>query len=169
VVDAFYAPSGYMGDGEVAGNIVMTPTTDADTTCNGDRPKVDAVGNCHHVTYTPAATGWGGVYWQYPANNWGTHPGLTVPPGATRIAFSAKGAQGLESVDFSAGLVTTTTPYGDGFTVKTTVNLTTAWQEYSLDLTGQSYDVVIAGFEWAAAGATNPTPIEFYVDDIRWE
>jgi hypothetical protein len=169
VVDAFYAPSGYMGDGEATGNVVMTPVSDTDTTCNGDRAKVDAVGNCHHVTYTVAGLGWAGVYWQYPANNWGTHPGLTVPPGATRVVFSAKGAQGVEIVDFSAGLQTTDTPYGDSFTVKSTVNLTAAWQEYSLDLTGQSYDVVIAPFEWAAGEALNPNPIEFYVDDIHWE
>ena len=28
------------------------------------------------VSYQPGAVGWAGVYWQYPADNWGSRPGV---------------------------------------------------------------------------------------------
>ena len=57
-----YVPSGYMGDSDLAmsGAYVDTP--------NGKGP-------CLRVVYRGTGNkGWSGLYWQDPANNWGTVP-----------------------------------------------------------------------------------------------
>jgi hypothetical protein len=61
-----------MGDGAVAGNIVQ----DINAECL-PRP-VGAGGDCYHWQYMPAQMLWYGVYWQYPANNWGDEEGREV-------------------------------------------------------------------------------------------
>lgn len=172
VVDEYFAPSGYMGDGEVAGNITMTPTTPEDTTsCNGDRAHAGALGSCHRVDYVPAAQNWGGIYWQYPPNNWGEMPGLAVESGATKVTFYAKGAAGNESLLFIAGGIDgDSQPYHDTFRTETMVELGTQWAQYSVDLVGQCYDDgVLGGFAWIVDGTTIDGPVAFFIDDIRWE
>src|SRR5439155_12886514 len=98
VLDTAFVSSGYMGDGNMAGPITMVPSKMGDSTdCNGKRGSTTALGACHVVTYMPPATagmGWGGVYWQYPANNWGTKPGYAMPSGAKKVSFSAMGSKG---------------------------------------------------------------------------
>src|SRR5438046_2577147 len=76
VISDHFAPTGYMGDGEVNGLVTM----DNDA-CPTRAP--GAVGDCYKVVYTPAGT-WAGIYWQYPANNWGAKPGRKILPGAKR-------------------------------------------------------------------------------------
>jgi hypothetical protein len=91
VVDTFYAASGYMGDGATMGSIAAT----ADCPMRGP----GNIGNCAKFTYTPIAGGlmWGGVYWQSPANNWGTLPGKHIEAGAaTRWLPSSPAASGRE-------------------------------------------------------------------------
>jgi acyl-CoA reductase-like NAD-dependent aldehyde dehydrogenase len=78
VVDSLFIPSGYMGDGATAGSILQ----EINMSCLATRP-VPAAGNCHKFTYTPVAIAsgglsWGGVYWQYPVNNWGASPGKKI-------------------------------------------------------------------------------------------
>jgi hypothetical protein len=174
-VSDHFAPTGFMGDGVAAGSVTMT--TDA-TACAGE-PAAAMAGNCYTVTYqpqpivAPAPSTWGGVYWQYPDNNWGTSPPDTVVAGAKSVTFYAKGKNGNESVTFQAGGITNTisatTPYTDTFTIRQTFALTTTWTKYTLPLTGLTYSGgVLGGFAWVVT-ATNANPIVFFVHGVVWQ
>lgn len=174
VVDTAFATSGYMGDGAMPGAVTMTPAKTGDSTdCNGQRGNTTAVGSCHAVTYAPPASGgmgWAGVYWQYPANNWGAKAGYPIPAGAKKVTFSAKGAKGGEKVTFLAGgIVNAGAAYTDSIKAMTTVTLTADWAPYSIDLSGQSYTQVLGGFGWTMAAADAAASGTFYVDDIQWQ
>jgi len=175
VVDQFFAPSGYMEDAR-NGNATMTPAFDGDdTTCGGNR-SLGGRGSCHVVTFTTFAIGgimWGGVYWQYPGNNWGTQPGLQVAPGATQIHFRARGDKGGEKVGFFAGIQPTNAPApnADGFAIPNADKvLTTEWQDFSLPMPpGASYAGGVVGpFGWGVGADGNTLPVKFYLDDITF-
>ncbi len=176
VVDAFFAPSGYMEDAR-NGNATMTPAFDGDdTTCGGNRAP-GGRGFCHTVTFTAWAMGgimWGGVFWQYPANNWGTQPGLQVAPGAMQVHFKARGDKGGETVGFFAGIKpkNAPAPNADGFEITNTdKKLTTDWQDFTLPLPpGSSYSGGLVGpFAWGVGANGNTLPVKFYIDDITFE
>jgi hypothetical protein len=173
-VDTAFAPSGFMGDGQMTGAITMLPAKMGDSRdCDGQRGSSTAVGICHTITYTPPTTGgmgWAGVYWQYPSNNWGTKAGFPMPPGATKVTFQAKGAKGGEIVKFLAGgIINAGSPYTDSVKATVSATLTTSWAPYTIDLTGQSYAQVIGGFGWTMAAMDAGTSGTFYVDDIQWQ
>jgi hypothetical protein len=170
VVDTFYAASGYMGDGATPGAVVAGA-------CTMRAP--GNIGNCSKFTYTPIAAslmGWGGVYWQAPANNWGMMPGKHIEAGATKVTFYAAGAKGGEVVSFVVGGIGMgADPYQDP-SKKELVNqvLTTTMTQYTIDLTGFTYVSIIGGFGWTIAatqvdaGAYDPTPVSIYIDGIQW-
>jgi len=180
VVDDLFAASGFMGDGANPGAIVLA---NAPTDCPARAPG-NPVGKCSKFTYTPVnagnpqafmPAGWGGVYWQAPANNWGTLPGQHIEAGATKVTFYAAGAKGGEVVSFIAGGIMGTA-YQDPPKVELGNQvLTTTMTAYSIDLTGLTYEGIIGGFGWtieakagADAGLFDPTPVSFYVDGIQW-
>ena len=70
VTDVF-TPSGFMGDGATFAHLYM----DVNTKCQQPRP-TNAKGYCYKFTYykdtIPTGVSWAGVYWVFPANNWGT-------------------------------------------------------------------------------------------------
>ncbi len=150
-VDEVFAPAGYMGDGETGG---IVESNDCPARAG------DAAGTCHHFVHTPGEAGWGGVWWQSPAGNWGDGPGYAMPAGATRVQFVAWGAAGGEVLTFGAG-------YGpaDGFAVEQVVTLTDTPTTYSLDLAGVPYADIAGGFVWINQGAGGG--VDFYVDDIQ--
>ncbi|MBS2024963.1 MAG: hypothetical protein JST92_21400 [Deltaproteobacteria bacterium] len=158
-IDDYFAASGYFGDGATPGAISDSPGC---TQRAGSHRGV-----CHLFTWTPItpATSFAGVYWQYPANNWGTDatPGRTMPQGAKSISFWAWGKSGGEQLQFFAGLQP-----NDGFKVQTnTILLNTTPTQYTINLAKVTYATVISGFGWAA-GAQGTGPIVFSVDDIVW-
>jgi len=174
VVDTVFVSSGFMGDGAMAGTITMTPAKTGDSTdCNGKRASSTASGSCHVVVYAPPASGgmgWGGVYWQYPANNWGMKPGYAIPAGAKKVTFQAKGAKGGEKVTFLAGgIIDAGKPYTDSVKATAMVVLTADWAPYTIDLSGQSYTQVLGGFGWTMAATDAAASGTFYVDDIQWQ
>ena len=151
-LDDHFAPSGFMGEGEV-GNI------SADLEC--PERATGALGLCHHFTYTAGDIGWGGVWWQHPEGNWGDGPGLSMPSGLTSVSFKAWGVSGAEELSFGVG-------YGavDGFSVKlSSVTLETSPQRYVIDLAGVPVEQLAGGFYWATEG---DSAIEFYLDDLRF-
>jgi hypothetical protein len=166
-VSSVFAPSGYMGDG--AGGTAVV----ADTTC-ADRPS-GARGDCYRFTYKAGPMLWSGVYWQFPANNWGSAEGKAIPAGASHVSFYAAGAAGGEVLTIKiGGIHDTTLPYSDTFSAQGMFTLSTAMTKYTVDLAGQPYDKVIGGFSWATAypESTNPAsaaPIVFFLDDLVWE
>jgi len=169
-VSTFFAPSGYMGDG-ATGSAVAAET--AATAC-APRPP-GARGDCYKFTYAAGTQLWAGVYWQFPANNWGGAEGKKIAPGATTVAFWAAGGAGGEVLNVTAGGVhDVTLPHSDTLKAQTKVTLTTEMTRYTIDLAGQRYDQVIGAFAWSAGypPATDPKtarPIVIYLDDIVWE
>ncbi len=155
-----YAPSGYMGD------IVGLTLDDAVLTNTGGGFA------CISVQYTPSsptAPAFGGIYWQNPANNWGTNStaGYNLT-GALKVKFQARGQIGGEKVQFISGGIAGT--YGDTYQVTgPTVTLTTAWQNFELNLAGQNLTRVVGGFAFAATKADNPTGAKFYLDNIYFD
>ncbi|MDB4969347.1 MAG: Glutamate synthase large chain [Myxococcales bacterium] len=174
VVDTAFVSSGFMGDGATAGTIMMTPAKSGDSTdCNGKRASTAASGSCHVIAYAPPSAGgmgWGGVYWQYPANNWGMKAGYGVPAGAKKVTFQAKGGKGGEKVTFLAGgIIGAGNPYTDSIKATTTVTLTADWATYTIDLSGQSYTQVLGGFGWTMTATDAAVSGSFFVDDIQWQ
>ena len=158
VVDDWFGPSGYMGDGE-SGLIDSSE-------CSERAP--NALGRCHRFSWTRGEKGWAGVFWQYPDGNWGSVGGLEIPAGATGVAFDAWGETGTEVISFGAGMGDV-----DGFAVELPPTpLTTTPTAYLLDLTAVDYGQVVGGFVWtsasAGAGAGEGAETTFYIDNIRW-
>ena len=174
VVDPTFVASGFMGDGETPGNITMLPAKATDSSdCHGNRATSTAVGTCHEVTYAPPPSGgkgWGGVYWQYPIDNWGIHPGYAMPPGATKVTFWAKGALGGEQVTFLAGgIASAGSPYQDTVKSQVSPTLTPDWASYAIAVTGQSYTQVLGAFGWTMTATPATGGAHFFIDGIRWE
>lgn len=164
VVDSVYAPTGLFGMG-------MTTTTAA---CTVARASPTPKGNCHTATYTPTAGGaFAGVFWQ-DNFNWGTQGGYSIPQGATKITFSARGNAGGETVSFIAGYsgaATPTTPCTDTIRADSMpLVLTTTWTAYTLPLTGTYPDGVLGAFGWEATAPDASAPaITFYIDGIEYQ
>ena len=157
-----YVPSGYMGD---VGAISMNQTW--------TRGPHDGK-TCIQVKYSgpvPGGVGWAGVYWQSPADNWGTVPG---PAGynlsrARRLTFWVRGTTGSERVQFLVGGITG--KYGDSLqpAVKTPVlTLSTTWRQVTIDLTGTDLTHIVGGFGWVASSQQDPQGATFYLDDITY-
>ena len=151
---ATFIPSGYMGN---TGAIKMNPAC----TVQPHSGKT-----CLQAQYT-AASNWGGVVWQNPANNWGAKSGGYNLAGAKTLTFWARGDKGGEVVTFVYGLVDKNKPNGDTSTGKLdSVHLTRAWKKYTISLAGHNMSHIITGFAWTLASQGHP--VTFYLDDIRY-
>ena len=171
-----FAPSGYMGDSKTD-YLAIQMSKDA-TDCKSPR-STDAAGDCYTVAWKPVMlpdqkTAWVGVYWQYPANNWGATTGRDVASGAQKVSFYAAGAKGGEVLKFQVGGMNTlpggdpTLTNKDSFTATADVTLTTEWARYEVPLKDANYDSVIGGFAWTAT-VSSDAEVKFYVDDVRWQ
>jgi len=155
-----YIPSGWMGD---YGDINIKDNW-------RENPRSGT--SCLKITYSAKGSqgaGWAGVYWQNPANNWGKRPGGFDLTGARRLTFWARGAQGGEYLDkFGMGGISGEYPDTDSSETYD-VELTTEWQQFTVDLTDRDLSHIVGGFFWAANGTDNPDGMEFYLDDIVYE
>jgi exo-beta-1,3-glucanase (GH17 family) len=174
-----FVPSGWMGDiGDVS-----IDQGHAGSTCGGAtaiRVIYSAQGSGPSVgceSYGPPCW-WSGAYWQQPENNWGRVAGAGYDLSQyQRLVFCARGEMGGERVEFGVGGVgysggtgAPIEPYPDSTRkVSTWVTLTTAWQEYTIDLTGHDLSHVVGGFLWATNRDRNPDGAVFHLDDIRFE
>jgi hypothetical protein len=166
-----FIPSGFMNDPT---GLSLSAGANGAPACPTRAPA--AAGNCYVVGWASTGPMWAGIYWQYPANNWGTEPGLMIAAGATQITFYARGDVGGEVVTFKSGglndPLTSAGAYGDSYAVAApVVTLTTTWTPYTISLQGASYSPgVLGGFVFVAA-ATNGTNnhIKFYLDDLKWQ
>src|SRR5688572_12579420 len=177
-VSSYFSPSGHMGDGAMAGHVFV----DINEHCKA-RPE-SANGDCYRFTYDPGAELWAGVYWAYPANNWGTRPGRSVIGPYTRVRFYAAvdpssiipGDSGV-GVDFLAGGIRSEEsglPFEDDFS-KTNMffNIGVDFQEYTLEFYDQP-SKVIGAFGWALNYPTMTDPAMWptsilYIDNVIWE
>jgi hypothetical protein len=154
-----YIPSGWMGD---ARDIRFS---DRFTDPSSKKMVI-------RVEYTAKAAqgnGWSGMYWQNPANNWGSRPGGYNLNGARKITFLARGEKGGEMIDqFKMGGISG--DYSDsGSAAIGPVTLTQDWKRYEISLEGQELSSITGGFCWAANRDGNPDGAIFYLDDIRYE
>ncbi len=188
VVDDEFNPSGFMGEGSFSPDaLAITPSESLpDATCGGSRAPAPS-GDCHVVSWHPVAdppvaqqnlSGWVGIYWQKPNNNWASsgRPANQIKPGATAVTFYARGSVGGEKVAFFVGEfggdtihISSTGEYGNNG-MGTPEVLTTEWTQYSIDMSGVDYSSGLYGvFGFYASATDNPDGVVFDLDAIAWQ
>lgn len=125
---------------------------------------------CIQIKYTGVRTqnaGWTGIYWQNPANNWGTSKGGFDLSGSKKLYFYARGEKGGEIVEFKIGGITG--DYSDS-TVNSTgkLELKKTWTLYTLDLEDADLSYVSGGFCFVLSSEDNPDGCAFYLDDVYY-
>ncbi len=113
--------------------------------------------------------GWMGIYWQNPANNWGTVDAGFDLAKAAKFTFWARGADGGERIEeFKMGGIMGEFSDSDGAGIGPVV-LTKDWTQYTIDLAGKDLSYIIGGFCWATNADANPEGAVFYLDEIKYE
>jgi hypothetical protein len=168
-VSNFFTPSGYMGDGEQLGNLEVD-------VLNGrcmPRP-TGAVGDCYRFEYHMGAKAWAGVYWVYPANNWGSRAGRSIA-GTQFKEVRVQAASDTPDVAvtfFVGGIEDSTKPFGDSFRKADIARLGPDWQTIRFDVSGKDFDHLIGAFGWSLAYPKDwdgQKPVVLYFDDIVWD
>ena len=158
--DNHYIPSGWMGD---TGDIKMN-----------DQSAVNPKTGTTSIEFTYSAKkaqnqGWAGVYWQNPANNWGSKNGGFDLTGMTKVTFWARGAKGGEVIQkVMIGGIKGTYPDSSS-TEMGPIELTDTWKQYTINLAGKDMTYINGGFGWATTSDLNPEGATFYIDDIKYE
>ncbi len=155
-----FIPSGWMGD---YGDLKMDDQS-------ADAPHSKPT--CIKFTYSAKKAqgqGWAGVFWQNPANNWGSKKGGFDLTGMAKVTFWAKGAKGGEVVQkFMVGGIKGT--YPDTVAAEMgPVELTKDWKQYTINLVGKDLSYVNGGFGWTTTADLNPDGAIIYLDDIKYE
>lgn len=152
-----YIPSGWMG-----------ATTELKLSENA-KPKEGT--SSEQFTWTPKddSLGWVGVYYQYPANNWGKQKSPFNLNGAKKLTFWARGEKGGEVIsEFKMGGISGDYMDSDSSGIGP-ITLTKDWKQYEIDLTNKELSMIIGGFCWAVNRDGNPNGLSFYIDEIRYE
>ena len=128
---------------------------------------------CIKATYDPnkqSTFGWAGIYFQYPADNWGKSPGRNLS-GAKRLTFWVR-ADNPTIVEFFAGGINrppkNRSEYSDSFGPLSTgrKKITKEWQMLELNIKNEDLSSVIGafGFKFARNDVSNSATI--YLDDV---
>ena len=153
-----YVPSGFTGD---YGAIKM------DEKCK-DNPK--SGDTCLKFTYTGEPTqslNWAGVFFQNPANNWGTIDGGYDLTGAKKLTFFARGEKGGEMVEFKFGGISAAFSDSAGGGTGQLV-LTKEWKQYEIPLENEDLPYVLSGFAWVTEQKNSPGGMAFFLDEIAY-
>ncbi len=156
-----YIPSGFMPDGKcIKFNDAWTESCQEGASCI----KLE-----YDVACSRDGQKWAGVYWLYPANNWGNLKGGFNLTGATKLTFWARGEKGGERIEeVKIGGLTGDYPDSDTAVIGPVI-LTSEWKQYTIDLRGKDLSYIAGGFAWATNVDVNPEDCVFYLDDIRYE
>jgi len=129
-----------------------------------DATRTDAL--CTKITYSSGYPSWGGVYWQYPANNWCTEKGKDLSGfGYSKITFLVRGENGGEEVKFKSGQ-----DCGDSYvSEEITQILTKEWAIITIDLTEANLSNIAGAFCWVVDSKAHSGPVTFYIDDVQYE
>jgi len=160
--DNHYIPSGWIGD---YGDIKMNDQA-------ADNPHTGTTSiQFIYSAKKSQNQGWAGVYWQNPANNWGSKKGGFDLTGMTKLTFWARGAKGGEILQkVMVGMDNKDKTYPDTATVEMgPVELTNTWQQYTVNLVGKDLSYINGGFGWSTTADLNPEGTTFYIDDIKFE
>lgn len=180
-VSDYFTPSGHMGDGQELGFVYA----DIQTNCK-ERPE-GARGYCYNFTYLKRGPqfGWAGVFWVYPANNWGSREGIRVedPKAYKQVRFKAASDVPVFLQAFFGGITDAFLPYmdqvkgfGGGMTTKD-------WQQFRMEVfhdDAMPLTNLIGAFGWAIrypdGSQQSPPhypngdhPVNIYIDDIVWD
>lgn len=151
--DAHWVPSGYMG---------TTQAIHVDGSCSESPHSGET---CMKVEFSDHS-GWGGVLWQSPANDWGNAPGGLNLTEANTLVFYARGLNGGETVTFQVGGLENAL-FSDSFKPqKREITLKKTWTRYRIALDGLDLSCVKTGFGWAYA--SDGKPVVFFLDDIQF-
>ncbi len=179
--DNHYKPSGWMGD---YGDLRLD---------EGWKENPHSGTTCIKIAYTAEqkqGAGWTGIYWQNPANNWGTKAGGYDLSGSykqadsnakaaaegysagghpSKVVFWARGTRGGEVLsEVKIGGITGEYSDSDSASIGP-ITLTTEWKEYKIDLKGKDLSYISGGFCFSASAADNPSGFTVYFDDIYYE
>ncbi len=155
-----FIPSGWMGD---YGDMRLS-------TRSFVNPKTGS--SCIKIAYSAKqsqGSGWAGIYWQNPANNWGTeNKGLNLS-GAKYVEFYVRGEKGGEIIDnFKIGGITGTYPDTTDVSFGP-ILLTKKWKKYRIKLKGKDLSHIIGGFCFVVTAESNPDGAIFYFDEIIYK
>lgn len=155
-----FIPSGWMGD---YGDIEYDGASQ-DNPYSGN--------TCIKIVYCSCAyqgARWAGIYWQHPANNWGTIDAGYNLSKATKLTFWARGAKGGERIEeFKVGGISGEFKDSDTVGIGPIV-FNKEWTQYTINLTGKDMSHIIGGFCWVANMDMNPEKFTFYLDEIKFE
>ncbi|RKY02100.1 MAG: hypothetical protein DRP55_03340 [Spirochaetes bacterium] len=153
-----YIPSGWMGDWgdiKIKENCKKNPKTGK---------------SCFQIIYTAKRSqnaGWAGIYWQNPANNWGTVKGGYDLSKAKKLFFYARGEKGGEIVEFKIGGITGR--YSDsGMATTGPIELTKKWKLYEIDLSDVDLSYISGGFCVVFSSQMDPDGCTFYIDEVYY-
>ena len=158
--DNHYIPSGYMGD---FGDVSM------DDKYMGEKHAGSTSIKFVYTAKKSQGQGWAGVFWQNPANNWGSKKGGFDLTGLNKLSFWIKGAKGGEVIDkFTVGGIKGTYPDSTEVSIGP-VELTSEWQPVTINLAGKDLSYINGAFNWVANADSNPEGATFFIDDIKFE
>lgn len=153
-----FFPSGWMGD---FGDIKVSDQW-KDNPANGT--------TCLQIKYTAEkknGAGWAGIFWQNPANNWGSKNGGYDLTGAKSLFISARGEKGGETVEFKIGGLTGDFP-DSGTATGGQLTLTKNWQVYKIDLADTDLSFISGGMVAVFSADNNPDGFTIYVDNMYY-
>ncbi len=112
-------------------------------------------------------SGWAGIAWQHPPNNWGDQEGGFDLTGAKELEVWARGEYGGEKVSFGVGLLEEDRAYPDSGIAKIDgIELTSEWTRYRVPLKRLDLSSIKTGFVVTLTGRS--TPVTIYLDSIRF-
>ncbi len=152
-----YVPAGWMGD---SASVQMVED------CRENPRSGETCMKWIYDTRGMKIHSWAGVYWQFPAANWGNIDGGYDLSKAKSISFWARGKTGKEIIEFKAGGIYGVFP--DTMEVHlNSIKLTREWKKYELDFSDADRRHVNGGFCWVAKLEGQKTSeVVFYLDDI---
>ena len=155
-----YIPSGWMGD---YGDLKLNDGWSFDPYSRKSCIRID------YSAQRKQGAGWAGVYWQEPANNWGSLSGGFDLSGAKKLVFYARGEKGGEVItEFKMGGISG--EFSDSGTATVgPITLTKEWKEYFIDLEDEDLSSIIGGFSFIISSMENPDGATFYLDEIYYE
>jgi hypothetical protein len=149
-----WAPSGWMGGVE---HLALA----------GDQADVVHEGDAAVRIRYEGRSGWAGIAWQDPPNNWGDRDGGHDLRGATALELWARGEYGGERVSFGVGLLEQDRAFPDSGIAKVEgIVMTRESQRYRVPLKGMDLPRIRTGFVVTLTG--RETPVTIYLDSIRF-
>ncbi|HEY0713360.1 MAG TPA: hypothetical protein VGF45_11850, partial [Polyangia bacterium] len=181
-VSDFFTPSGHMGDGQNLGFL----HADAQLRCK-PRPE-GAAGYCYNFTYLKRGEfKWAGVYWVYPANNWGSREGIRIKNSSSfkQVRFKAAASVPVRLQFFYGGITGASgaLPYMDQIRGFGAEDITEDWKQIHMEILhdeNMPLTNLIGAFGWAIRYPDGEMqsephfpdgdkPFNIFIDDIVWD